>query len=98
MTDLLLQIRLLGVEPIDTLMDPNLKLSASDSVLLEDLGQYRRLVDKLYILLTHPNIFFVVRVVSQYIQSPRKSHLDEVLRILQCFKRAPCQLLLFGCN
>ena len=63
---------MLDCKPIDTLMDPNVKLVPEHGKPLQDPGRYRRLVGKLNNLtITWPNISFPVSVVSQFLQSPR---------------------------
>lgn len=58
--------------PIDTPMDPNVKLLPGRGEPLSDPGRYRRLVGKLnYLIVTRPDIAFTVHVVSQFLDSPR---------------------------
>ena len=57
-----------------------------------DLGRYRRLVGKLnYLAITRPYIFFLVSVVSQFLQSPCDSHWDVAIRFLRYIKGTPGQ-------
>lgn len=68
MVDLLSETKMLGAKPVDSPMNSSVKLSTNEGELLKDLGQYKRLVDKLmYLKITHPNIFFCYKCVSQYI-------------------------------
>ncbi|KAK8935732.1 hypothetical protein KSP39_PZI012957 [Platanthera zijinensis] len=80
-------------------MDVNHKLcaQASDSdLLLQNPEYYRRLVRKLiYLTVTRPDISFVVGLVSRYMHSPRRSHLQAVERILKYLKTAPGQGLVY---
>ena len=56
---------MLDCKPIDTPMDPNVKLVPSQGELLRDPGRYRRLVGKLnYLTITRPDISFPMSVVS----------------------------------
>lgn len=51
--DLLTEIRMLGSKPVDTLMDPNLKLDGTDekkNPVFEDKRKYKSLVGKLIYL------------------------------------------------
>lgn len=48
--DILSETRMLGAKLVDTLMESNLKLTADREELLEDPGQYRRLIRKLIYL------------------------------------------------
>ena len=48
---------------------------------------YRRLVGNLvYLIITHPDISYVVHQVSQYLSTPRSTHYAVVLRILRYLK------------
>ncbi|KAK8933689.1 hypothetical protein KSP39_PZI015904 [Platanthera zijinensis] len=88
-----------GCKPSDTPKDVNHKLCAqtSDSdLLLQNPEYYRRLVRKLlYLTVTRPDISFVVGLVSRYMHSPRKSHLQAVEQILRYLKTAPGQGLVY---
>ena len=53
--------------PIDSPIDLNQKLMTKQDESLNDLEQYRRLVEKtIYLTITRPNICFAVGVVSQF--------------------------------
>ena len=59
---------MLDCKPIDTPMDPNVKLVPSQGELLRDPERYRRLVGKLnYLTITRPDILFPMSVVSQFL-------------------------------
>ena len=78
---------MLDCKPVDTLMDPNVKLVPGQGELLQDPGRYRQLVGKLnYLTITRPGNSFPVRVVSQFLQSPCESHWDVAVRILRYVK------------
>lgn len=55
----------------------------------ENYSKYHRLIGKLiYLTIPISNIFFPVGIVSQFIQAPRKPHLDAIMRILcYCSKK-----------
>ena len=73
--DILIDTGMLDCKPLDTPMDPNVKLVPSQGELLRDLGRYRRLVGKLnYLIITWPDISFPMSIVSQFLQSPCDSH------------------------
>ena len=58
----------LGSKPIGTPMDPNSHFDQNLGESLADPGEYRRLIDKLiYLIVTRPDIIFVVGVLSRYI-------------------------------
>ena len=62
---------MLNCKPVDTPMDPNVKLVPRQKEPLRDLGRYRRLVGRLnYLTITQLDISFPVSVVSQFLQSP----------------------------
>ena len=87
---------MLDCKPVDTLMDPNVKLVPSQGELLRDSGRYRRLVGKLnYLTITRPDISFPVSVVSQFLQSLCDSHWNAVVRILRYIKGTPVQGVLY---
>ena len=55
-----------------------------------NVGRHRRLVGKLiYLTVTHPDITYVVGVVSQFMHALRQPHFVAMCRILQYLKRAP---------
>ncbi|GKV50888.1 hypothetical protein SLEP1_g57568, partial [Rubroshorea leprosula] len=95
--DLLDDSRLLGSKTADTPMDKNLKLTESDGQLLDNPSQYRHLVGHLlYLTIIRPNICFPVNILSQFLQSPRKPHLDAALRLLRYLKKNPSQGILLS--
>lgn len=62
----------LGSTPIDL----KLQLSASDGEPLTDVSSYRRLIGRLlYLIISRPDITYVVQKLSQFIAQPRTSHL-----------------------
>ncbi|RVW36122.1 Retrovirus-related Pol polyprotein from transposon RE2 [Vitis vinifera] len=94
--DILEETDMLDCKPIDTPMDPNVKLVPGQGEPLRDPGRYRRLVGKLnYLTITRPDISFPVSVVSQFLQSPCDSHWDAVIRILRYIKSTPGQGVLY---
>ncbi|XP_039158784.1 uncharacterized protein LOC120288727 [Eucalyptus grandis] len=94
--DILDEVGLVGAKPVDTPMEPNVKLDAEDGELLHDPLKYRRVVGKLnYLTVTRPDISFAVSVVSQFMGSPRTTHWDAVLRIIKYLKGAPGKGLIF---
>ena len=73
--DILVDTGMLDCKPVDTPMDPNIKLVPGQGEPLRDLGRYQRLVGKLnYLTITRLDISFPVRAVSQFLQSPCYSH------------------------
>ncbi|GAV67640.1 hypothetical protein CFOL_v3_11145, partial [Cephalotus follicularis] len=83
-------------KPVDTPIDPRVKLDNEQGDLLHDPEKYRRLVGKLnYLTITRPYISFVVSVVSQFMSAPRTPHWQAALQIVSYLKRAPSQGLVF---
>ena len=82
-------------------MEQNINLMANDGVLLPEPTTYRRLVGRLlYLTVTQPDINFVVNYLSQFMQSPRSSHLDMTYRVL-CYLKGSINkgiLLLASCS
>ena len=65
--DILKETGILECKPVDTPMDPNVKLVPGQGEPLRDPGRYRRLVGKLnYLTITWSDISFPVSVVSQF--------------------------------
>ncbi|RVX02515.1 Retrovirus-related Pol polyprotein from transposon RE2 [Vitis vinifera] len=94
--DILEETGMLDCKPVDTPMDPNVKLVPGQGEPLGDPERYRRLVGKLnYLTITRPDISFPVSVVSQFLQSPCDSHWDAVIRILRYIKSTPGQGVLY---
>ncbi|XP_059668762.1 uncharacterized mitochondrial protein AtMg00810-like [Cornus florida] len=88
--DLLRDTGMLGCKPASTPMDPNLKISTESGDLLSDPSQYQCLVGRLiYLTNTHPDLAFVVSVVSQFMHAPRTAHMDAVYHILRYLKSCP---------
>jgi hypothetical protein len=76
-----------GCKPISIPLEQNVKLSADEGDLVEDTTMYKRIVGSLiYITITRPDLSYAVGVVSQFMQTPRKPHLDVVRRILRYIK------------
>jgi hypothetical protein len=76
-----------GCKPISIPLEQNVKLSVDEVNLVEDTTMYRRIVGSLiYMTITRPNLSYAVGVVSQFMQTPRKPHLDVVRRILRYIK------------
>jgi hypothetical protein len=76
-----------GCKPISIPLEQNVKLSADEGDLVEDTTMYRRIVGNLiYMTITRLDLSYVVGVVSQFMQTPRKPHLDAVKRILRYIK------------
>ena len=94
--DILEETGMLDCKPIDTPIDPNVKLVPGQGESLEDPWRYRQFVGKLnYLTITRPDISFLVSVVSQFLRSPCDSHWNVVIRILRYIKSTPGQRVLY---
>ena len=91
--DILEETSMLDYKPVNTPMDPNVKLIPGQGEPLGNPGIYRQLVGKLnYLTITRPGISFLVSVVSQFLQSPCDSCWDAVIRILRYIKSTPAKV------
>lgn len=85
--DVLQKFGMMECKPVSTPIEPNAKICAHEGKELEDGTMYRQLVGSLiYLTLTRPDISYAVGVMSRYMQSPKKCHLDSARRILRYVK------------
>ncbi|XP_060195375.1 uncharacterized mitochondrial protein AtMg00810-like [Lycium barbarum] len=89
-------------------MDTNVKLTTEEyddqledkgpkDPLLADVSAYQRLIGKLsYLTVTRPDIAFGFQTLSQYLQQPKKSHMDEAIKIVKYIKSQPGQGILIS--
>ena len=99
MLDILEETSLLGSKPVETPMDPNVKLYEDQGELLFNPERYRCLVGKLnYLTITRPDISFAVSVLSQFMKDPRLPHWEVVIRIMRYLKAHPGRGLLYKAN
>ena len=85
---------MLGSQPVGTPMDPAVQFDQNLGDTLENLGRYRRLIGKLiYLTITKLDITFVIKVLSQYMQTPHQLHWGVACRVLSYFKGAPGRCL-----
>ncbi len=76
-----------GCKPISIPLEQNVKLSVDEGDLMEDITMYKHIMWSLiYMTITRPDLNYAVRVVSQFMQTPQKPHLDAVRRILRYIK------------
>ena len=87
---------MLGCKPVDSPIEANHRLKSDDGKEV-DRDRYQRLVGKLiYLSHTRPDIAYAVSVVSRFMQDPRVTHMEAVLRILKYLKSAPGRGILFS--
>ncbi|KAB2620734.1 hypothetical protein D8674_037714 [Pyrus ussuriensis x Pyrus communis] len=90
--DILDDVGLLGACPVDFPMEQDLKLRPTDGELLKDPTRYRRIVGRLiYLTITRPDITFSVQNLSQFMNQPRRPHLEAAMRVLKYLKGTPGQ-------
>ncbi|KAK6131471.1 hypothetical protein DH2020_034779 [Rehmannia glutinosa] len=96
--DLLKETGMLGCKPANTPIEANHGLKENIGELV-DIDRYQRLVGRLiYLSHTRPDIAYAVSIASQFMHSPRTTHLDAVFRILRYLKSCPGKGLLFSSN
>ncbi|KAL8143673.1 hypothetical protein V2J09_016705 [Rumex salicifolius] len=82
--DLLKKYGMQNCKPIDSPMEVRHMLRAEEGDELEDARLYRQLVGSLiYLTITRPDLTYAVGVVSQFMHTPRKPHLEAVRRIVR---------------
>ncbi|CAA0832768.1 Methylesterase 8 [Striga hermonthica] len=70
-------------KPLSTPIEANAKICAQDDKDLEDATMYKQLAGSLiYLTLTRPDISYAVGIASQFMEKPKKPHLELVRRIL----------------
>ena len=71
----------------------------TSSELLEDPGQYRRMIGKLiYLTVTRSDVSYAVSLLSQFMHESRRIHWSGALRILSFVKGAPGRDLVYRRN
>ena len=65
-------------------LDQNLKFRADEGQVLDDITIYRKIVGSLiYLTISRSDLSYTVGLESQFMQLPRKPHLDAVRRTLR---------------
>jgi len=105
--ELIAEVGMSAAKPAGTPIDVNVKLTSklydehekSHGALedpLVDQTMYQRLIGKLlYLNMTRPDLSFSTQNLSQFLQQPKKSHMDAALRVVRYLKKQPGQGLLF---
>ena len=80
MLDILEDTGLMGAKPIETPMDPNVRLCVDQGELLPSTDNYPRLVGKLnYLTITRQVIAFAMSAASQFMSAPHLTHMEVAL-------------------
>ncbi|XP_070007618.1 uncharacterized mitochondrial protein AtMg00810-like [Nicotiana sylvestris] len=99
--ELVSELVLAGGKPASTHLEFNQKLtfvkfdqivkdSDSEDVQLKEKGNYQRLVGRLsYLIMTRPDIAFVIQVLSQYMHAPKTFHMKVARRVVKYIKSTP---------
>jgi hypothetical protein len=76
-----------GCKPISIPLEQNVKLSVDEGDIVEDTTMYKRIVGSLiYMTIIRPDLSYAIRMVSQFMQTPQKPHLDAMRHILKYIK------------
>ena len=82
--------------PASTPMGENLKLGVRPNQVPANKECYQRLVGRLmYLAHTQPDLAYALSVVSQFMHSPSKEHMNAIIRILRYLKSSPGKGILF---
>ena len=97
--DLLHDTGFLQAKPAATPLPLNCKLNHDQGELLQDPSYYRALIGKLNFLThTRPDLSYIVQLLSQFMQSPRTSHLMALEHALRYLKGNSGQGILLQAN
>jgi hypothetical protein len=78
---------MMGCKPISIPLEQNVKLNADEGNLVEGTTMYKHIVGSLiYMTIIKPYLSYAIGVVSQFMQTPQKPHLDAMRRILRYIK------------
>lgn len=101
--DLISDLGLTGSKPASTPLEANHKLTSvlyDESIaassgkplndeFLKDPTSYQKLIGKLlYLTMTRPDISYAIQNLSQFMHSPKKSHMEAALRVVRYLKNA----------
>ncbi|KAF5477148.1 hypothetical protein F2P56_003820 [Juglans regia] len=95
--DILKDFGTIGSAPARIHLDQNLKLSKDQVELLADPTLYRRLIGRLlYLTISRPDLAYSIRLLCQFMDSPRVPIYMLLTKVLRYIKRAPGQGLLYS--
>lgn len=93
--DILANSGTLGSKPTKLPIDQDFKLSKDSGDPILDPSSYRRLIGRLlYLILTWPNLCYVVQLLIQFMNNPRTQDSAITHKVLKCIKAAPRQGIL----
>lgn len=73
--DIISEVGMLGVKPVDLPLDQNHTLHLADGPPLSDLERFHRLVGRLiYLSVTRPELSYCVHILAQFMQCPCQEH------------------------
>ena len=94
--DLLKETSMIECSPDSTPMEVNLKLGVRPNQVPANKERYQRLVGRLmYLAHTRLHLAYALSVVSQFMHSPSKENMNDVIRILCYLKSSPGKEILF---
>jgi hypothetical protein len=94
--DLLDRASLTDQRTVETPMELNLHLSATDGEPLADPTRYRHIVGSLvYLGVTRPDISYSVHILSQFVSAPTQLHYSHLLRVLHYLRGTISRCLFF---
>jgi hypothetical protein len=94
--DLLKDSSLLGSKPATTPLDPAVKLHNDEGKLFDDISQYKRLIGKLYLTNSRPDIAYATQQFSQFLHRPTVTHCNAACRVIRYLKTSLGISLLFS--
>ena len=87
-----------GTKPVRATVEVNQKLTSvlfdqhvhsQHDPMLNDSGPYQRLVGRLlYLTIARPDISFAIQNLSQFMHSPKQSHMEATTRVVKYIKQA----------
>ena len=94
--DLLARDALTDERTVETPMDLNVHLQASDGESLSHPTRYRHLVGSLfYLAVTRPDISYLVHILSQFVSAPTSVNYSHLLRVLRYLRGMISHCLFF---
>src|SRR3954469_25269410 len=95
--DVLARAALTDERTVETPMELNLSLRASDGDPLSDPTRYRHLVGSLvYLAVTRSDISYPVHILSQFVSAPTTVHYNHLLRVLRYLRGTISRRLFFS--